>query len=623
MLDAVVKVLFENLVMFTAYYAMIKINRTEIFRWPCLNDLQFIFVFTLLVTAAILSSWLPLKWLGFVVFSVLFLFIWLDAFLYEQYSLEVNVSSLMFFIKNPRALFDETGDVDWDLSRKFYFYLLPFLFYTNLYVTIFNINADFMKMLYAALFSTLVIFSLSKSKITWLILPLWVAFGALQLALYCYVVSPQWILHGEMISLVCVAVVVTLLVFFSIVKNSMQHIFFHAQSFMKQIFFESKLKPHKQIKITAKDEKLVTVKQFPQQSSLQHGLLSSKAKHVIVIAAESFSSVYEPRLNLPFKKLLCKNAVISNRHYAPSPNTARFIENLYYANYPSNFSHSLLNTLQRNGFESIFLSADNTERYDFDRLLGDVGFKQIIDSRYLSTKTDAQFDYQMLAGIPKIAECAKNQSLFLHIHNIATHIPYLVVDKKRFNRHNPLSRFGRYLNALEEYDYILSLFFEELGKHINLDEILIVYMGDHGEAFGELGYKCHSNATINQEVLVPFFMQHPLLPKGNLDVSSHFSVMPTILDLLGIGYASSHAAQSSLYNASQTPDLLYSETMVGNGPANISIINGSIKIMLDRTTHVNYLFDLDDKICKRLQHKELKYYQTLEYLMAKERGLLK
>lgn len=623
MLDTVAKVLFENFIMFSAYYAMIKINRTEIFRWPCLNDFQFIFVFTLLVVGVILSPWLPIKWLGFIVFSLLFLFVWCDAFLYTQYSLEVNVSSLVFFIKNPRALFEETGDIDWELSRNVTFYLLPFLFCANLYISVFDINVNFIKILYAALFTICVMFSLSKSKITWQSLPLWLVGSTLMLALYYYVIIPEWVLHGGTISIICVVGIVMLLVFFSMTKRRKQHIFFHARSFMKQIFFESKLKKHKKIAITAQDEKLVSVKKYSQKKSPQYGLLASSAKHVVVIAAESFSSIYEPQLNLPFKNKLAESAVISNRHYAPSPNTARFIENFYYADYPSNFSHSLLSTLQENGFESIFLSADNTERYSFDRLLEEVGFNQIIDSRYLSEKTDAQLDYQMLAGIPRIVECANKNPLFLHIHNIATHIPYPVVDKKRFNRHNQFSRFGRYLNALEEYDYILSLFFAELGKSINLDETLIVYLGDHGEAFGELGYKCHSNATINQEVVVPFLMQHPLLPQSAIEVSSHFSVMPTILDLLGIEYTSLHAGRSSLQDAKQTPEFLYSETIVGNAPANFSIIKGKEKIMLDRTTHVNYSFDLDDNISKCLQTNELKYYQTLGYLMAKERGLLK
>jgi phosphoglycerol transferase MdoB-like AlkP superfamily enzyme len=270
----------------------------------------------------------------------------------------------------------------------------------------------------------------------------------------------------------------------------------------------------------------------------------------------------------------------------------------------------------------VFLSSDDLSRYDIDKTLHELNFKTLFDKRTLAEKSKQPLDYMMKTAIPEIGKIAQEQPLFLHIHNVATHVPYQVTNKEKFNRFNNSTRIGRYLNSLEEYDMVLADLMHELQQHINLEDSVIILLGDHGQAFGKMGYKCHSSATINDEVIVPFFIHHPNLKEPTIKTSSHFSVLPTLLDLLGIDYTTQHAAVSSLANSEQRPPLLYSETIAGNAPANISIFVDDKKIMIDRTTHVHYILDNEDNVLDTLTGKELLYYQDLIYHMAKERGLL-
>src|SRR5207248_1408238 len=84
-----------------------------------------------------------------------------------------------------------------------------------------------------------------------------------------------------------------------------------------------------------------------------------------------------------------------------------------------------------------------------------------------------------------------------------------------------------------------------------------IVSADHGQAFGELGYRSHGSAVVKEEINVPFVLAHPRLDHRRFDWSSHLDVLPTVLDLLGLE-SSLPARGGSLFGAAREPFLVLS-----------------------------------------------------------------
>jgi len=80
---------------------------------------------------------------------------------------------------------------------------------------------------------------------------------------------------------------------------------------------------------------------------------------------------------------------------------------------------------------------------------------------------------------------------------------------------------GRLVEALKE----LGLF----------QECLFILTSDHGEAFGEHGFKGHGNPPYEEQIRVPLIMKfpHSEFQGRNSELIQHIDVVPTVLDYLG------------------------------------------------------------------------------------------
>jgi len=74
--------------------------------------------------------------------------------------------------------------------------------------------------------------------------------------------------------------------------------------------------------------------------------------------------------------------------------------------------------------------------------------------------------------------------------------------------------------------------FEERGM---TDDLLFVFVGDHGEEFAEHGYLGHGHQLFEESIRVPWLVSHPSLrPRRVAAPTSGVDVMPTLLELLGL-----------------------------------------------------------------------------------------
>lgn len=126
--------------------------------------------------------------------------------------------------------------------------------------------------------------------------------------------------------------------------------------------------------------------------------------------------------------------------------------------------------------------------------------------------------------------------------------------------------------TLPGYDGEIHYADRELGRVIaklreqkQLDDTLVVFTADHGEALGDHGEEGHGYFVYDSTTRVPLFFAGPHVPRGRKLswIASHVDIVPTILDLLGKPKPSGvdGASLATLWNDDHAPDRrAYSET---------------------------------------------------------------
>ncbi|WP_238378460.1 sulfatase [Haloarcula rubripromontorii] len=99
---------------------------------------------------------------------------------------------------------------------------------------------------------------------------------------------------------------------------------------------------------------------------------------------------------------------------------------------------------------------------------------------------------------------------------------------------NALERL--YRGEIEYFDRQLGNLLERLDETIGLEETLLVFTSDHGEAFNEKGLVFHPGSALYEEnVHVPMLIDGPEISGGEIETPvSHVDLVPTILKRAGI-----------------------------------------------------------------------------------------
>ncbi len=240
----------------------------------------------------------------------------------------------------------------------------------------------------------------------------------------------------------------------------------------------------------------------------------------------------------PFIDALHARGTSSRHHFSPTPMT-NDAHVAWYANRhgPGPIDDDLrpkaLHALAASGYRTVYATSADVSHYGLRAILDAAGFDAVIDAAELPGGDPA-----LVRRLPQrlAARRPDRPRLFLHVHTADTHIPYVVNDPTRFARFDAQDDEGRFLNGVEEADHVLGGALEALIAHGVVEDPLVVLTGDHGQAFGELGYRSHGSGLAKEQVLVPFVVAHPSVRPTVVDASSHFDVLPTILDLVGVAH---------------------------------------------------------------------------------------
>ena len=109
---------------------------------------------------------------------------------------------------------------------------------------------------------------------------------------------------------------------------------------------------------------------------------------------------------------------------------------------------------------------------------------------------------------------------------------------------------ARYMLLVNEVDRVLQQLVQGL-RELGRDNLIVVIMGDHGEAFGEHGGFQHDNIYTETGLHVPYVVHAPgrVAPKTTVDTTrSLLDTTPTVLDLVGVPFDPAHFDGRSLVN---------------------------------------------------------------------------
>jgi arylsulfatase A-like enzyme len=155
---------------------------------------------------------------------------------------------------------------------------------------------------------------------------------------------------------------------------------------------------------------------------------------------------------------------------------------------------------------------------------------------------------------PNTHSVFKFEKFFAHLTYVDVHKP--LADSVVAGRFEELAATlgknyaARYDMQIRYLDWAIDRLLRDI-EAMGFNDVLVVITSDHGEAFGEThrGDRDHGLTVYNEVIRVPLIFRHPSLQpvKGRRSARVDLaSVMPTVLDLLGIEYTPPRAGGHSL-----------------------------------------------------------------------------
>ncbi|EPX55069.1 hypothetical protein D187_009575 [Cystobacter fuscus DSM 2262] len=371
---------------------------------------------------------------------------------------------------------------------------------------------------------------------------------------------------------------------------------------------------------------LLTQAPRPPRPSAAHGLL--RGEDVLLFTFESvgqchLDAVRPGGARAPFLEGLWPRALRSRHHACVSPTTNNAHRALYTSGYGEGPSAGL-RALREAGYRTVYLTTARTADYGLREILDAAGFSHVIDREDLETSAGGTPPDQALLtrGLERLAAVlAGHRPFLLHVHATHTHVPYRVAEPERFHRFDMAEDRGRFFNGIEEADWLFGALRDGLRERGLIDEPLVVLSSDHGQAFGALGYQSHGSAVTREELDVPLVMHHPRLPAREVAFSSHFDVLPTVVDLLGLGHDTPVWGESLLHEDRRPELLVWAGHPSRRTTSHYGLLLRGEKLMVDLTLGRCLRMDWEEEHVETVEGAEKAYLEALVSRLMSLRGV--
>lgn len=182
-------------------------------------------------------------------------------------------------------------------------------------------------------------------------------------------------------------------------------------------------------------------------------------------------------------------------------------------------------------------------------------------------------------------------------HSYAAHWPYYDYGSAYDVFTSPAQKVHewvrRYYNNLRLMDTLIERLVQHLKKTDRLDNTVLVFVGDHGQAFGKHADNwIHSRASYLENYQVPLVIYQPrLFPAQKIHRrTQHIDILPTLLETMGLPYNPRLIQGESIYK--KQPGRKY-DFLYGNEQTISSISRDDIMLQVSLKYNQCWVFDLN------------------------------
>lgn len=342
----------------------------------------------------------------------------------------------------------------------------------------------------------------------------------------------------------------------------------------------------------------------------------TKGKNVVFVILESTAFERTPlggdkESRFLFLTDLSKKSISFVSHRTVFPATTRSVLSLFCSDIPGTDyasitksdvifdCDSIFDAFRKNGYSTSFFSPvtldfDNFENseiikktdYIFEpsQIIESGSFKRIFGTETAVEEEIVQKDF--FKHIQKVR--SENKPFFALYFPYWTHAPYEVPFADTSN----LNSLERYYKSQEYLNEKMEEFLEALEKENLLENSIVVFTSDHGEAFGrKVGNFIHPNYLWDENLHVPFLIYikgiTDTTPQTITNPTTVLDVAPTIAALAGIEPDKSWSG-SNMFDGTAKPVFIYTRAM----NLHSGILDGNRKFFFNHITGENFYFDL-------------------------------
>jgi len=220
---------------------------------------------------------------------------------------------------------------------------------------------------------------------------------------------------------------------------------------------------------------------------------------------------------------------------------------------------SLPEILRQNGYRTLFFQAhDNPDFDSIGTMMSQNGYDAFVTADHYATPEEnaTRWGWGLEDGIiyRSLFRYLKtiptdNKPLFVTVSTICNHLYFDVPPERRKLYPEPKSFGEKYANSLYLSDEQLPIFFEELAKHPEFKDSLIVIVGDHSFPTGDHGIHNNEVGFYEESFKTPLLLIWPnhLKPERIRGPYSQLDIAPTIVDLLHIPAGKNHFNGESIF----------------------------------------------------------------------------
>lgn len=302
--------------------------------------------------------------------------------------------------------------------------------------------------------------------------------------------------------------------------------------------------------------------------------------NVVFVVLESTraisTSVHNPSLpTTPFLKSLGQKGLVVDNMYAVVPHTSKALVSLYCGVYPYLIqpvkeseagglpAQCLPKLLQEQNYQTVSFQSSGLQFENWRTLMSNIGFNEIYGAESLKHEGFPKVNYfgyedrAMLKPIDRWLRKTKAQKkpFFMGLLTLVSHHDYQLPKgyKSRDFPQAKQSILNRYYNSIRYTDSFIKELVALFKKRGLLQNTIFVFVGDHGEGFGEHNRSQHNTVIWEEGTRVPGIIYAPsLLTKRRVrGLRQQVDFLPTILELLGLRLVGGKLPGASLLSPPQ------------------------------------------------------------------------